>query len=338
VDDDEFMTIGRFARLTGLSIGTLRHYDEVGLLSPASVDPSSGYRRYRRQQAERARQIRMLRWDDLPVEEIRQIINDETGAVTADILARHRRRLERQRDLLTARIRDTGRFLEEGITMPAVQTGCRPAQIKIAVDDMDGAVAFYAKAFGFRYDVVRRTEETDYSAFVFGTYGKDDFFLFHLVTGQDRMDLPGQSTFGLLTDDLDACHARAVDAGATEVVAPHDAEGMPRCSAIRDPRATGPDGDESGFCVVRCAAAPHSSRHGRWAGPGRTGQCSLMGTRLDLTPSVTPTMAGQDPSRITRRGGRWRRSGRWRVRSRRRWCPAARRCLARRLAAQPGRR
>lgn len=48
MEDDEAMTIGRFARLTGLSIGTLRHYDEVGLLLPASVDPVSGYRRYRR--------------------------------------------------------------------------------------------------------------------------------------------------------------------------------------------------------------------------------------------------------------------------------------------------
>ncbi len=235
MDDDELMTIGRFARLTGLSVGTLRHYDEVGLLSPASVDPATGYRRYRGGQARRARQIRMLRWDDLPIEEIRQVLDDPTGAVARDVLASHRRRLERQRDLLTARIRDAGRFAEEGMTMPAVQAGCRPAQIKIAVDDIDASVAFYVKAFGFRYDVVQRTEQADYSAFIFGTYGQDDFFLLHLITGQERMDLPGRSTFGLLVEDLDACHARAVDAGATEVVAPHDAEGMPRCSAIRDP-------------------------------------------------------------------------------------------------------
>ena len=235
MDDDELMTIGRFARLTGLSVGTLRHYDEVGLLSPASVDPATGYRRYRGGQARRARQIRMLRWDDLPIEEIRQVLDDPTGAVARDVLASHRRRLERQRDLLTARIRDAGRFAEEGMTMPAVQAGCRPAQIKIAVDDVDAPVAFYVKAFGFRYDVVQRTEQADYSAFIFGAYGQDDFFLLHLITGQERMDLPGRSTFGLLVEDLDACHARAVDAGATEVVAPHDAEGMPRCSAIRDP-------------------------------------------------------------------------------------------------------
>jgi DNA-binding transcriptional MerR regulator len=235
VDDDELLTIGRFARLTGLSVGTLRHYDEVGLLSPASVDPATGYRRYRRDQAERARQIRMLRWDGLPIDEIRQVISDPGGAMARDVLARHRRRLERQRDLLTAQIRDADRFLEEGITMPAPSGGCRPVQIKIAVDDVDAAVAFYVKAFGFRYDVAQRTEQADYSAFIFGTYGHDDFFLVHLIASQDRMDQPGQSTFGLLAEDLDACHARAIDAGATEVVAPHDSEGMPRCSAVRDP-------------------------------------------------------------------------------------------------------
>lgn len=235
MDDGELMTIGRFARLTGLSVSTLRHYDEVGLLSPASVDPASGYRRYDGEQAGRARQIRMLRWDDLPIEEIRQVIDDPAGGVARDVLARHRHRLERQRDLLTARIRDAGHLLEEEITMPAVQAGCRPAQIKIAVDDIDVSVAFYVKAFGFRYDVVRRTEQTDYSAFMFGAYGRDDFFLLHLIAGQELMDLPGRSTFGLLADDIDTCHARAVDAGAREVVAPHDAEGMPRCSAIRDP-------------------------------------------------------------------------------------------------------
>jgi DNA-binding transcriptional MerR regulator len=235
VNDDELMAIGRFARLTGLSVGTLRHYDEVGLLPPASVDPASGYRRYRRDQAVRARTIAMLRWNDLPIEEIRQVIDDPAGDVAHEVVTRHRHRLERQRDLLTDRIRDANRFLQEGITMPALQVGCRPVQIKIAVDDVDASVAFYAKAFGLRYDVVQRTERADYSAFVFGTYRQTDFFLLHLIASQDRMDLPGPSTFGLLVDELDVCHARAVGAGATEVVAPHEDEGIPRSSAVRDP-------------------------------------------------------------------------------------------------------
>ena len=92
----------------------------------------------------------MLRWDGLPIEEIRRVIDDPAGAAVHDVLTRHRRRLERQRDLLTAQLRDADRFLEEGITMPALPAGSRPSQIKIAVDDVDAAVAFYVKAFGFR--------------------------------------------------------------------------------------------------------------------------------------------------------------------------------------------
>jgi catechol 2,3-dioxygenase-like lactoylglutathione lyase family enzyme len=42
-------------------------------------------------------------------------------------------------------------------------------------------------------------------------------------------------TFGLLVDDLDDRHRRALTAGATELVAPRVADGMPRHCAVRDP-------------------------------------------------------------------------------------------------------
>ena len=47
---DDLLPIGQFARLTGLTIGALRHYDELDVLRPADVDRFSGYRRYRRDQ------------------------------------------------------------------------------------------------------------------------------------------------------------------------------------------------------------------------------------------------------------------------------------------------
>src|SRR5947207_8828982 len=37
---DDLIPIGRFARLSGLTIGALRHYDELDLLRPADVDPA----------------------------------------------------------------------------------------------------------------------------------------------------------------------------------------------------------------------------------------------------------------------------------------------------------
>jgi DNA-binding transcriptional MerR regulator len=38
------LTIGEFATLSHLSVRTLRRYHEAGLLEPAAVDPSTGYR------------------------------------------------------------------------------------------------------------------------------------------------------------------------------------------------------------------------------------------------------------------------------------------------------
>jgi DNA-binding transcriptional MerR regulator len=60
MSESELLSIGRFARLTGLSIRALRHYDEVGLLTPAEVSQDTGYRFYRREQADAARLIARL--------------------------------------------------------------------------------------------------------------------------------------------------------------------------------------------------------------------------------------------------------------------------------------
>lgn len=68
-----FLTIGGFARLAGLSPKALRLYDELGLLTPASVDPESGYRYYDPAQLERARLVAWLRRLGMPLARIRTI-------------------------------------------------------------------------------------------------------------------------------------------------------------------------------------------------------------------------------------------------------------------------
>jgi DNA-binding transcriptional MerR regulator len=64
---DDLLPIGRFAKATRLSVKALRHYDELGLLRPAFVDPSSGYRYYRPAQANQAEAIRILRSVEMPL-------------------------------------------------------------------------------------------------------------------------------------------------------------------------------------------------------------------------------------------------------------------------------
>ena len=58
---DRWLSIGEFARRSRLSVKALRLYDRRGLLVPAVIDETNGYRRYRETQLARARLIAMLR-------------------------------------------------------------------------------------------------------------------------------------------------------------------------------------------------------------------------------------------------------------------------------------
>lgn len=85
--------IGRFSKMTRLSVKALRLYDEKGLLLPAHVDPSSGYRYYHLGQASRAEIIRILRSVDMPLDEILAILNTDDTELADQYLLTHRERL-----------------------------------------------------------------------------------------------------------------------------------------------------------------------------------------------------------------------------------------------------
>jgi DNA-binding transcriptional MerR regulator len=100
------MTIGDFSRATRLSAKALRFYHAEGLLVPAAVDPSSGYRLYAVDQLADAQVIRTLRDLDVPVDEVRAVMAAPDVSARASLLAGHADRLERQllktRDALDA--------------------------------------------------------------------------------------------------------------------------------------------------------------------------------------------------------------------------------------------
>jgi DNA-binding transcriptional MerR regulator len=98
--DDGLISIGRFARLSGLSIGALRHYDELDLLRPADVDRFTGYRRYRPEQLEVARTIGRLRDLEVPIEEIRQVLGADDPGDQRRRIGAHERRLQARVDRL----------------------------------------------------------------------------------------------------------------------------------------------------------------------------------------------------------------------------------------------
>ncbi|NES16410.1 MULTISPECIES: MerR family transcriptional regulator [Micromonospora] len=88
-------TVGQVARAARVTVRTLHHYDEIGLLSPSGRSPA-GYRRYDDADLERLQVIRAYRELGFPLEEIAEILDDPGG----DRLPH----LRRQHELLTGRI------------------------------------------------------------------------------------------------------------------------------------------------------------------------------------------------------------------------------------------
>lgn len=70
------MKIGEFAKMTGMPISVLRHYDKEGLLCPDYVDHFSGYRYYSADQIGQAQKIELLKSGGLSLKEIRDILKN----------------------------------------------------------------------------------------------------------------------------------------------------------------------------------------------------------------------------------------------------------------------
>ncbi len=95
MDDPRALRVGAVARLAGVTVRTLHHYDEIGLLPPTGRS-EAGYRRYSDADVERLQRILFYRELGFGLDQIRDAMTD--GA--ADALVH----LRRQHDLLRQRI------------------------------------------------------------------------------------------------------------------------------------------------------------------------------------------------------------------------------------------
>ena len=86
-------SVGQLARLSGVTVRTLHHYDAIGLLRPAHV-AANGYRTYERSELLRLQEILFYRAFGLSLQEIADVLDGEADALAR--LRRHRGRLAAQ--------------------------------------------------------------------------------------------------------------------------------------------------------------------------------------------------------------------------------------------------
>ncbi|MCL2583760.1 MAG: MerR family transcriptional regulator [Streptosporangiales bacterium] len=104
------LTVGRLASLAGVTVRTLHHYDEIGLVTP-SARTASGYRVYAAADVDRLRQVLTYRRLGFGLREIAQLVGDP-GADAVAHLRRQRGLLMAQRDQADAMVAAIDKELE----------------------------------------------------------------------------------------------------------------------------------------------------------------------------------------------------------------------------------
>jgi DNA-binding transcriptional MerR regulator len=90
------LTVKQLAAVSGVTVRTLHHYDEIGLLKPASVG-ANGYRYYGRKELLRLQRILSHRELGVPLSEVAELLDLE-GENQIGVLRQHREKLEAERE------------------------------------------------------------------------------------------------------------------------------------------------------------------------------------------------------------------------------------------------
>jgi DNA-binding transcriptional MerR regulator len=97
-------SVSQIARLAGVSVRTLHHYDQIGLLSPAKRS-AAGYRRYGDDDLRRLQQVMFYRELGFALSDITDLVSDPDAEPDKHLRRQHAllvARLERTRRLVTA--------------------------------------------------------------------------------------------------------------------------------------------------------------------------------------------------------------------------------------------
>ena len=100
MEDKKLFLIGEVAKMFHISMGTLRHYKQAGLLETEYTDPDTGYRYYGPRQFELLNTIRYLRVLDFPLSQIKAFLDNRDTEIIVEKLVHQKEVIQRkQREL-----------------------------------------------------------------------------------------------------------------------------------------------------------------------------------------------------------------------------------------------
>lgn len=88
---NKLFSIGEVSKIFHVSVSSLRHYENIGLLKPEYIDSDSGYRYYSVRQFEALNSIRYLRELDMPLMEILDFLSNKDVELIENKLVEQRK-------------------------------------------------------------------------------------------------------------------------------------------------------------------------------------------------------------------------------------------------------
>lgn len=113
ITDKKLFQIGDVAKMFRISVGSLRHYEQAGLLKPEYIDENSGYRYYSTRQFEVLNTIRYLRLLDMPLNQIADFLQNKDIDVIEDKLLKQKEIIARKQQELAIIERKIDRRLQQ---------------------------------------------------------------------------------------------------------------------------------------------------------------------------------------------------------------------------------
>ncbi len=204
-DHRDRLQIGAFAELVGLSIPQLRRYDRLSLLAPAGRS-SAGYRYYTTGQTGAARVIALLRSIDMPIADVRRVLQGADDAERQQILLDHRARLEARLNEVRCLLDAVDAISQEpAVNPPTDLSTWLHVMPRVPVSDLERSIRYYQEALGL--NLAWRTEDGQLAAIATGTI---EILLLVPWTGEG---LPPPQSFYVYVDDPEALCAEIEQAG-----------------------------------------------------------------------------------------------------------------------------
>jgi DNA-binding transcriptional MerR regulator len=175
--------------MTQLSVKTLRHYHDVGLLEPDRVDAATGYRYYTPEQVATAQVVRRLRELGMPIADVRAVLTSPPADRNA-LISGHLERLESQLAATRSAVESLRAILERPAESARIEHRSVAATSAAAISatvDRDDLLSWWQGAVG----ELRATVAADHGATAAGVPGAlFGFDIFESDRGEATVFIP----------------------------------------------------------------------------------------------------------------------------------------------------